>query len=393
MSRTADVVVIGGGVMGLCVALRLLEDGAGTVELLERSHPGAGSSGKSGAILRQHYALPELVRLAREGLHAYSEFTEKTGREIGFVRRGMLLVASEAQRAALSSTVEMQQAEGVLCNLVDEHGLAEIVRGGFFEADSLGCWEEEAATVDAFQTVEALAAEFHERGGRLSLGESFEAIEREGWRLTGIRSSHGRIATRRLVLAAGPWSVRLLAEAGIGLPLEICRAQQAWLRPPSVLREGMPVFGDLRQGKYWRPEFEGLIRVGDLSTAFDERVEDPDRIDESASAEFLESCRAALTHRLPAMSRGLVSGGGCGLYTMTPDNQATIGALPRCEGAYLLTGFSGHGFKLAPAIARGMSEWIREGEPQAFQAEFFDPMRFARGELRSGNYEGAEVLG
>lgn len=393
MSRSADVVVVGGGIMGLAIALRLLDDGVGRVEVLERSHLGAGSSNKSGAILRQHYGQPEMVRLAREGLAFYAEFEARTGRPIGFERPGMLLLVPESEREALTRAVHMQRREGVPASLVDEAALAELVPRGFFEADALGCWEEDAGCVDAMATVHALGMEFHERGGELSIGEGFEELILEGDDAVGVRTSHGEIHARQIVLATGPWSKVITRALGQDLPLVATRAPQSWFRPPEDFDGGLPVFGDVRQGYYWRGERGGVLRCGELSTAQDEAIEDPARYDETAPDAFVQACRSALEHRVPAFARCVTVGGGCGLYTVTPDHHAVIGPVAGRSNVLLVTGFSGHGFKLAPAVARGVSEWIREGQPSAFPAGFFDPGRFERGDHRSGNYAGADVLG
>jgi glycine/D-amino acid oxidase-like deaminating enzyme len=287
----------------------------------------------------------------------------------------------------------MQRNEGVPTSIIDEHALASLESRGFYERDLIGCWEEDAGSVDAISTVAAMAAEVHARGGRLSIGESFTGLVLEGTRAIGVTTTHGTIHGESVVLATGPWSGALTRELGATIPLAATRARQSWLRPPASAAGSMPVFGDVSLGYYWRQERGGLLRIGDLSTTEEATVDNPDVYDETADDAFVSRCRSAVEHRLPAMAHATTVGGGCGLYTVTPDSHAVIGPIAGMEALYLVTGFSGHGFKLAPGVARGVSEWIRDGKPQAFPAEFFDPARFERGELHGGNYDSANILG
>ena len=126
MQGSYDVVVIGGGVMGLATALHLRQMGAGSVALLERRFLGAGESGKSGAILRQHYSHVQTIRMARASLAEFATFQERTGRDIGFRRSGMLFLVPLADRESLEANVRLQQSEGVATSVLDAEALREL---------------------------------------------------------------------------------------------------------------------------------------------------------------------------------------------------------------------------------------------------------------------------
>jgi sarcosine oxidase subunit beta len=393
VQRSYDAVVIGGGVMGLMTATHLRALGAGSVALLERRHLGAGESGKSGAILRQHYSHSQTIRMARTSLAEFASFQERTGRDIGFRRLGMLFVVPASERPALEANVALQQREGVQTQILDADGLRALEPRGRFE-DVVAAWEPEAAYVDPVRTVGAFGAEAVRLGVDLQLGCEVIAVVTEadgpGRRVTGVETSQGLLATRQVVAATGPWSLRLLEGLGVELPLEVVRPQQAFLRPPADFGEDHPIVADLPNEVYYKPE-SGGTRVGMMSYDQDERV-DPDAYDESVDGTFLRDARSRVQRRLPAYARAVVWGGGSGLYTVTPDAQAVIGPLAGLEGFVLVTGFSGHGFKLSPAVGRGVAELIVHGVTTALDLDFFDPERFRR-KLAHGSGYRYKILG
>lgn len=399
MPRTADVVVVGGGIMGASIALYLARQKGGRIWLLEKRHLAAGSSGKSGAILRQHYGHVETIRMAREGLGFYRDFAETFGVDIGFRRQGMIFLVDPRDRDALRRHVALQVAEGVPTRVVDEHDMASIEGRGFYEADSLGCYEEDAGHVDPRQAVEAFVAAAQDAGLTTSVGETVTGLLGSSSRVTGVRTSHGRIQAGHTVLAAGPWTARLLGsnEAGEDLArpdpdhrlaklLRVVRPQQAFLEPPADFGAPHPMFADLRLGAYWRAEGPRHTRVGSLDTGSDEIVDDPDHYDECASHAFVVAQRERVGRRIPAYTRATLWGGCGALYTVTPDSHPLIGPVPGLDGCTLVAGFSGHGFKLAPAVGRGVAEWILDGEPRAFPRGFFAAQRFQLGQPIRGGY-------
>jgi glycine/D-amino acid oxidase-like deaminating enzyme len=179
-----------------------------------------------------------------------------------------------------------------------------------------------------------------------------------------------------VVAAAGPWSPQLLRHLGAEVPLEVVRPEQAFLGPPADFGPPHPIVADLPNEVYYKPEGQ-WTRVGSIAYDDDDRVADPDTYDQAASPQFLHEARERLARRYPAYARSVIWGGGSGLYTVTPDAHACIGPLAGLTGFILVTGFSGHGFKLAPSVGRGVAEWVTGGRCRAFDLGFFDPGRFA----------------
>ena len=371
MDETTDILIIGGGVMGTSTALHLAEQGAGEVLLLEKSALGAGSSGKSGAILRQHYSHKVSVRMARESLHFYRDFRERYGRDIGFAQPGMYFIAEEAQREALERNVELQRSLGVETDILDAAALRDAEPDARFDDDALGAWEPEAAYVNPVKTVHGLAAAAREVGATIRTGTGVAEVLEEGDTVRGARTEAGTtIGADVVVNTAGPWAGRLLERMGLDYPLRAVRPEQAFFEPPGDVEERPTMYADLLNGVYWKPEQSDWVRVGKLAYEDDETVPDPDHYDEGVSDDFVAFARSALADRLPAFERA-VSWGGCGaLYTVTPDGHPLVGSVPEVDGLYLASGFSGHGFKLAPTIGRGLAGLITDTGPGPFDPDF-----------------------
>lgn len=371
MTQTADAVIVGGGIMGTSIALHLAQR-AVEVVLLEKRFLGAGSSGKSGAILRQHYSHDPTIRMARESLQFYASFQQQYNRDIGFRQPGMLLLANESVRESLERNVDVQRSHGVQTELLDADRLREVEPRGQFEDDVLGAWEPEAASVNPLRTVYALADAARERGASVRTGVTVTDVMVENGTVRGVRTSAEETVESDVVVnAGGPWAGVLLESLNLDYPLQAIRPEQAYLEPPGDFGERTAIYVDLLTGIYWKPEDASWTRIGKLSYEDDDEVPDPDHYDEGVSQDFLDFARSAISERIPSFERA-VSWGGCGaLYTITPDAHPLVGPVPEVDGLYLVSGFSGHGFKLAPTVGAGVAALITGGDPDPFDPDFF----------------------
>jgi sarcosine oxidase, subunit beta len=375
--RTA--LVVGGGVMGASIAGELARRGVG-VTLLEKRRLGAGSSGKSGAILRAFYPQPTLVRMARDSRDAYARFESEHGLAIGFRRPGALFLAPPEQAETLRGIVATLVALGVRAQFVEGPRLAGIEPRLRVDGPLVGAHEPDAAFVDPHKAVTAFGTLATRAGAEIVIGERALQLMRDGSRIVGAVTDLGERRADVVVLAVNAWTAPLLAGAGLTLPVLAVRPEQAYFEPPDRFGAPTPIVCDFELDVYYKDEGGRGVRVGRLGYEEDPRV-DPDAYDEGVSGSFVAWTRAQIARRLPPFADA-TSWGGCGaLYGVTPDAQAAIGFVPGVDGLFVAAGFSGHGFKLAPSVGKGVAEWLVDGSPAAFDAGFFDPGRFAAGRL------------
>ncbi|MFT5284018.1 MAG: sarcosine oxidase subunit beta [Planctomycetota bacterium] len=415
----AKVLIIGGGVMGTSIAMHLadrMDPFGDPLVLLERAPAlAAGSSGRSGAILRTQYADLNVARMAQTSLRDYSTFMTRTGRDIGFHKAGALTLAGPLAPEWIERTrdcVEMLQAGGLKTELVDAARMRALIPGIVVADDAIGAWEPDSGFVDPVATVEAFAAIARTRGAVTRLGVEVTSLLLAGDRITGVETSEGRYEAEQVILVAGPWSHALLAQAGLNYPLRAVRPEQHFLAMPHERRnpsqandfddfeggsdldalarleqaaaekaetQGVahPVVIDLELGFYSRcvPDRKST-RVGKIEYESDAVVADPDSLDEQVSDEMKTWARQALSQRMPVYAELPDTASEAALYTLTPDAQALIGEVAGARGLIVATGFSGHGFKLAPTIGEGVCQMVMGDPVTALDPDFFNPQRF-----------------
>ncbi len=410
-------IVIGGGVMGTAIAwaaARRSDPFESPVVLFEKTELAAGSSGRSGAILRQFYSDRELVCMARDSMRVYARMQASTGRDVGYQKMGVLTVGGPAAPGSIKlvqRNAELLRGNGIDARFLDAAAMRALVPGLVVDDRAVGCHEPDGAGVDPVRTVEVFAALAREAGAITRLGERVVGLDIANGRVRGVRTSDCTVECERVVVATGPWSAPLLAAVGIDLPLSVVRSEQAFLdlpragsgravQPQDMLADSVmdrfgiapkrvpapahPVILDIERGFYSRCENHAArTRVGRMDHTEDAPVRDPDVFDENVSAEYRSWARSTLESRLPVYREESDAGGFVGLYTLTPDAQAAIGPWPTLRNLFVVTGFSGHGFKLAPTVAEGVAQMLH-GEPvTAFDPAFFAPQRFSSADTAS----------
>lgn len=414
----AHTLIVGGGVMGVSIAAHLaarLDPVSEPIVLLERRRLGAGSSGRSGAVLRAFYSSRELIGMARDSLREYARFESSYGRAIGFTRCGVLSIAGTPAQAELARrNHELMRDCAVRSELVDPAQMRALVAGLEVGEHALGVWEPDGGFVDPQRTVEAFAALARDRGATIREQAEVVRIQVEDGRVVHVADESECYDVQQVVFAAGPWSNRVLAQCGCELPLRTVRPEQHFLRMPSVRAasrssaephasaDGIearfappaepapahPVLLDLERGYYTRCEpGRGRTRVGALDYERDRVLRDADELDEHVSDEFRRWARERLVSRLPRYLDQPDDGAQAAWYTLTPDAQALIGPCPGLSNAFVATGFSGHGFKLAPSIGEGVAQMLTGAPVSAFEPHFFAPARFdAKPQAWSGQF-------
>jgi sarcosine oxidase subunit beta len=375
MAVTSDIIIVGGGVMGTSIAWHLARRRVGKVMLLEKSFLGAGSSGKSGAIIRQHYSNRLTASMAQKSLRVFEHFEDVVGGPPVFTRTGLVVVVNEKDRAGLEVNLAMQRELKIDVRPVSPQELADIDRNARLAEGEIAAFEAEAGYVEAVQVVASFAEAARNEGADIRLGVEVQNVVTQGSKIAGVETNEGRYQSPCVVLATGPWAAHLGKSLGVKVPVQPCRTQVAlYRRPPDFGRPGA-VYADFVQGIYFKPTHGEVVHAGSLAGEEIQNVVDPDAYNEAADGDWLPQVRQRLSRRYPAMHRSYGRGGFGALYAITPDWHPILDKVPGLEGAYLAVGFSGHGFKMSPIVGQLVGELVVDGAMKALDVT---PLRLGR---------------
>ncbi len=362
MSETADIIIIGGGVMGCSIAYHLARQNVGRVILLERQAICSGTTGRSGAIVRQHYSNEFTIRMAKESLHVFQNFAEIVGGDCGFTTTGMLVLTDEQGAPSLRANVQMQQKEGVNTRLISAGEVPEVAPGYSGEGITLACYEEDAGVADPMATTSCFARRARELGVTIYEETQVTRIVKDGERVTGIETAQGTFSAPIVVLAANVWSVALATQLGIQLPITATRHPMLVLRRPNDAggRFGLhAVCLDMARAIYLRPDIGGVTLIGSTEDVL--TPSDPDHYAQGLSEEEISYFHVQGRRTFPALARAVPRGNWAGIYDDARDYHPILGQLPQYQGLYCAAGFSGHGFKLSPMVGQWMAQLITTG--------------------------------
>ena len=382
--QTADAVIIGGGVIGCAIQYHLAQLGVANTVLLERDVLGSGSTGRSQAICRMHYSNRITTQLAWQSLQVFANFDARVGGHSGFVRTGYLVVVNEADEGGLQRNVAMQQELGVPTSVVSQDDLARVAPMVTLYDDERAAWEPESGYADPYQVTVSYAARAREAGARVLTRAPAAGIEVQGDRVQAVVTVAGdRIATDTVIVAAGPWSKQVLAGVGVDVPLMPVRHQVATVARPVESVPHHPTVGDISQSFSFRPDGSNFTTMG---FGDDDEQSDPDAYPQGLELPQATVARAKLARRVPGMADAYYRGGWSGLFTTTPDWHPVLDAVPGTEGLYCAIGFSGHGFKLSPAVGKSVAELVVEGSARDVDLSPLRFTRFAEGDLLNSSY-------
>ncbi|HEV7253907.1 MAG TPA: FAD-binding oxidoreductase [Mesorhizobium sp.] len=386
METGSDVLVVGAGIVGSSAAYALAKAGA-KATVVEQTHPAGGPTGKSSALLHAFYLLPELSQLSIRGREILVSLPELAG-EGSFVSQiGMMWVCGPDNETAWAAAAERIRGEGADMQTLSPHEFSRLAPGFSPDGAALAIWEPEYGYADAFGATNAIARLARRHGADLRQNTGVRRLLRQGDRVHGVELADGStLEADRVVLAAGPWTRRLLATVGLDLPLHIERHPMAVLEAYGQARSVMPfAWCDDISCNYARPDGDGVVLAGAWAgggtgvrheTAGRPReVDDPDSymegVDEAESAAIVET----FARGVPAMLELGIRPGYAGLYDMSPDDLPVIGPMEGVEGLVVAAGSSGHGFKTGPAVGEAIARLVLEGEQPILKP--FAPARFA----------------
>jgi sarcosine oxidase subunit beta len=340
----AEVVVIGGGVMGTSIAFHLAEAGVRGVVLVERDELGSGSTCKAAGGVRAQFSDEVNIRLGARSLEAFARFGERPGQEIDLHRVGYLFLLSRPEDvASFERSVALQNRLGVpsrMITVAEARRLSPLIGtdgllAAAFSPDDGHCTPE--------SVVLGYATGARRHGAAIRTHCEVLGIEADGGAITAVETSRGRIATSAVVCAAGPWSAAVGAMAGVALPVEPLRRQIVFTEPMPGLPRPVPMTIDFATSFYFHAEGAGLmLGMSDPEEAPGFRL--------GRSDAWLPRLTAAIGARAPRLLDAGLTGGWAGLYEVTPDHNALIGEDERVSRFLYATGFSGHGFLQGPAV-------------------------------------------
>ncbi len=384
MTSTADIVVIGGGVMGCSTAFNLARHGARNVILLERKAVCSGGTAKSCAITRTHYSIPINLLHAVESLKVFENFAEIVGGDCGFHRTGYIILGPEEHREPMLAVFHAQNEQGIDTAVLSREAAREIhPLLNLDDVEVIG-YDTRAGYCDPHDTTTAYAQRARDLGVQVRTDTPVTGLRRHGTTYA-VETPAEEIQTPVVVLAAGPWTNGLARMLGVEFPYEVSRHKVITLKIDRPYDLDWPTVKDLTTPDkiYFRPETGGVVLVG--TGDHGDPIEDADSLTDQVGLDHVARIEALMTRRMPAFAEAVFTAGWTGPYDITPDWNPIVGAVPETEGAFVAVGFSGHGFKLAPTIGESLAQAVL-GELPRVPIEAYAPTRFSQGRKLHGAY-------
>ena len=385
--QTADVVIIGAGVNGAATAYNLLKRGLKRVVLLDKHCIASGGTGRSAAIIRQHYSNEELVRIVKRSVDIFHHFSDVVGGDPGFVNTGWAFLIPDHVSGQFAENLALAQQAGVDVREISEGQLLAMEPRLELSDVSRIAYEPESGYADPIATTHAYAHRFLELGGQLMAMNPARGLLLSGGKVSGVRTEQGDISTDVVVNAAGPWAGRVAAWANLDVPIRVTREEEIVLETAPAGGPPRLAFSDMAQAIYYRPHGATGMLVG---RGFPKEYEDvePNEYCQEVRISFIADATKRLGMRWPGFRNTLVVNAYTGLYDVTPDWHPILGETETVRGFYMCAGFSGHGFKIAPAIGELMAEDILTGKRKTSRLSRFNLNRFEKGEPFTAAYGG-----
>jgi len=383
LPKTADIVILGAGVMGASIAFHLAKRNPGKIVVIEKDHVGRGGSGRSSALIRMHYSLPQEVQLALASLRIFENLREIVGEPGDFHKTGFVRIVHPNETERLKQNVAMQQKLGVNVKLITRQELRDLEPDWNVDEVELVAYEPDSGYGDGAGAANDFLMRARDLGvAYLPRTEVTSLLVKDG-KSQGVMTNQGAISARVVVSAIGPWSRPLFQAIGCDLPIETEYHQVAILRNASGMKAGAACI-DSVTATYFRSDGQDKFLIGDF---YGKRGADPDNFPQRASDDGLEEIIERASRRVPKLENAEVMRGVTGIYDMTPDCRPLLGEIPEIQGLYVCAGFSGMGFKISPAIGLVMSELLLDGEGKTVDIAAFRPSRFIEGKRIKAEYE------
>lgn len=379
MVKSADVVIVGAGIVGASIAYQLTSAGCGNVVILDReSSQGKGSTGKSMGGVRAQFSTPVNIRMSLFSIPFFRDFDQTMGHPSGYRAQGYLFVATVARHLEyLRANYQRQAAAGLttaslvsrddIVKMIPQLRSDDIIGGSFCSTDGF---------VDPYSVMTGFTLRALDQGAQLIRDAPVMGLTLDSQGIASVETTQGSIATRTVVNCAGAWSAEVAKMAGIDLPVEPLRRMLVPTEPFDKVAHTAPMVVDMSTGFHFRPEGLGLL------LAWNDPEEKPG-YRTNFDRGFIEKILTRAVDRVPVFEELEVnpSRAWAGLYEMTPDHHPVLGAAPGVRGLYFANGFSGHGVMHSPATGKILADLILKGTTDLIDAKLLDYARFAEGRL------------
>ena len=374
MEKTADVVIVGGGIVGLSIAYYLALKKAGKVVLYEKGQLGEGSTSRCVGGIRTQFSTEMNIRFSLESLKTFEEFEEEFGVAPEFRRIGYLFMATtERETEVFKENIKLQKKFGLPVEYLSSEEIgsrwaylrADDVLGGTFCA-----WDGYAGPNEILS---GFASGAKRAGVRIHEGMEVIGISISKGKIRSVKTRDEEVSTPVVVNAGGPYAASIGEMIGVKIPVKPLRRQIFITAPFHLTDHPIPLTIDFHRGSYFRPEGDGLLLSGplDAEPSFNLNTEYKAMLEASENA----------THRVPSLEKARIARGWAGLYEISPDHHAILGKVPGVEGFIVANGFSGHGFQHSPAVGKVISELIVDGKALTIDISSLYIDRFEKGEL------------
>jgi len=357
MKRSADCVIIGGGIIGTSVAYYLAKSGMTNVVVLEADYLASGGTGRCGGGIRQQWSTEPNARLAMESVRIFQTLEEELGEDIEFLQGGYLVLAyTDEDVAQFEKNVALQRGLGLNVEILDPEEIRQrVVKELNTDGVRMATYCPDDASANPFLATRAYAAAAKRLGVEVELFTPVRRILAENGRVTGVETNRGVIQTPRVINAAGSHSVPLAKTVGVDLPIQPYRREILVTEP--LERFFHPMIISFSFGIYFRQ-----VRHGSVIGGFAYPDEEPG-FNQTSSVDFVTTMSKKLAYLMPVLENVKVVRQWAGLYDVTPDAQPILGVTDGLEGLYQASGFSGHGFMIAPMVSTLLSQIVLGREP------------------------------
>jgi sarcosine oxidase subunit beta len=373
MEKTADVVIVGGGIVGLSIAYYLALKRAGRIILIEKGQLGEGSTSRCVGGIRTQFSTEINIRFSLESLKTFDQFEEEFGIAPEFKRVGYLFLATtEGETEIFKQNIRLQEKFNIPVELLSPEQIT--ARWPYLRTDDIlgGTFCSWDGYAGPNEILSGFANGAKRKGVKIYEGAEVTGISLAKGKIRSVKTKDGEISTPMVVNAGGPYAALIGEMVGIKIPVRPLRRQIFITAPFHLTDRSIPLTIDFHRGSYFRQEGDGLLLSGPL---------DPEpgfnlNIDYEAMAEASENAM----HRVPVLERAHIARGWAGLYEISPDHHAILGKVSEVEGFILANGFSGHGFQHSPAVGKVIAELIVDGEATTIDISPLSIERFERGE-------------